>query len=79
MDSRDSASGRFIARSEAAESRAHVEAATLMAQFGGKPALEAMYDRLLLVISHRPGAQVIQSRDGEAEAAYAELRRRLDA
>ena len=79
MDSRDSAIGRFIARSEAAESRSHVEAATLMEQFGGRQALEAMYDRLLLVISHRPGAQVIQSRDGEVEAAYAELRRRLDA
>lgn len=79
MDSRDSAIGRFLARSEAPQSRAHVEAATLMEQFGGRPALEAMYDRLLLVLSHRPDAQVIQSRDGAADDAYAELRRRLDA
>ena len=51
----------------------------MMEQFGGQPALEAMYDRLLLVLSHRPAARVIQSRDGQAEAAYAELRRLVDA
>ena len=44
-----------------------------MDRFGGQPALEAMYDRLLLVLSHRPNAQVIQSRDGEIDAAYDEL------
>jgi hypothetical protein len=36
-----------------------------------------MYDRLLLVLAHRPRAQVIQSREGAVEETYAELRRRL--
>jgi predicted kinase len=77
MDSRDSAVQRFTRRTAAAALPAHVEAGKLMEHFGGKPALEAMYDRLLLVLSHRPNAQVIQSRDGQADEAYAELSRRL--
>ena len=49
-----------------------------MEQFGGQPALEAMYDRLLLVLSHRPHAQVIQSRDGRGRRRpIAELSQRL--
>jgi predicted kinase len=77
MDSRDSAVRRFNDRTAAAGTLAHVEAGTLMEHFGGQPALEAMYDRLLLVLSHRPNAQVIQSRDGDIDAAYAELVTRL--
>lgn len=79
MDGRDNSVQRFQRRSAAAATSAHVEAGELMESFGGQAALEAMYDRLLLVLSHRPNAQVIQSRDGEADAAYAELRRRIDA
>jgi predicted kinase len=77
MDGRDEAVNRFLARSEAALTPAHVEAGELMEQFGGRPALEAMYDRLLLVLSHRPEAQVIQSREGDPDDTYAELSRRL--
>jgi hypothetical protein len=54
-----------------------VEAARLVDRLGGRPALEAMYDRLLLVLSHRPAARVIQSRDGEVDAVYAELAAQL--
>jgi predicted kinase len=77
MDSRDSAVQRFLDRTAAAATPAHIEAGALMDQFGGRPALEAMYDRLLLVLSHRPDAQVIQSRDAEIDAAYLELAARL--
>jgi len=79
MDGRDNAVHRFLDRTTTSTAPAHVEAALQMEKFGGRPALEAMYDRLLLVLSHRPNAQVIQSRDGEIDAAYAELRRRTDA
>jgi predicted kinase len=79
MDGRDSAVRRFESRTATATSRAHIEAGTLMEQFGGRPALEAMYDRLLLVLSHRPNAQVIQSRNGDVDTTYAELNARLDA
>ncbi|HEY8300440.1 MAG TPA: AAA family ATPase [Jatrophihabitans sp.] len=78
MDGRDSAVRRFEQRTAAAATRAHVQAGELMESFGGRPALEAMYDRLLLVLSHRPRAQVIHTRDGDPDAAYSELRRRLD-
>jgi predicted kinase len=79
MDGRDSSVQRFQRRTATATTTAHLEAGALMDQFGGQPALEAMYDRLLLLLSHRPNAQVIQSRDGQADAAYAELRRLVDA
>ena len=79
MDGRDNAVRRFLDRTTTSTKPAHAEAASLMEQFGGQPALEAMYDRLLLVLSHRPNAQVVQSSDGEADAAYAELRRRIEA
>jgi predicted kinase len=77
MDGRDNAVQRFTDRTAAAATPAHTEAGTLMDQFGGKPALEAMYDRLLLVLSHRRKAQVIQTRAGEIDAAYTELVTRL--
>lgn len=79
MDGRDASVQRFQRRTATASTVAHVEAGALMEQLGGQPALEAMYDRLLLLLSHRPDAQVIQSRDGQADAAYAELRRLVDA
>jgi len=79
MDGRDSSVRRFQQRTATASTTTHVEAGALMEQFGGQPALEAMYDRLLLLLSHRPHAQVIQTRDGQPDAAYAELRRLVDA
>ena len=77
-DSRDEALRRFEERTAAAATPAHVEAGELMDRLGGRPALEAMYDRLLLVLSHRPNAQVIHSIEGDIDATYAELRKRLD-
>jgi predicted kinase len=78
MDGRDNSVQRFQRRTATAATTAHVEAGALMEQFGGQPALEAMYDRLLLLLSHRPNAQVIQTRDGQADAAYAELCRLIE-
>jgi predicted kinase len=77
MDGRDNAVRRFTERTASAEAPAHVEAGRLMDKLGGQPALEAMYDRLLLVLSHRPHAQVIQSREGAIDETYAEFRERL--
>lgn len=79
MDGRDDAVRRFTERTARAATPAHVEAGRLMETFGGRPALEAMYDRLLLVLSHRPRARVIQSRDGKVDEAYSELVARLAA
>lgn len=79
MDGRDASVQRFQRRTATASTVAHVEAGALMERLGGQAALEAMYDRLLLLLSHRPDAQVIQSRDGQADAAYAELRSLVDA
>jgi predicted kinase len=77
MDSRDDAVQRFLDRTATSTEQAHVDAGELMERFGGRPALEAMYDRLLLVLSHRPHATVIQSRDGQPDQAYDELQRLL--
>ncbi|HEY2271243.1 MAG TPA: AAA family ATPase [Jatrophihabitantaceae bacterium] len=77
MDGRDNAVRRFTERTAMATAQAHIEAGRLMDKLGGQPALEAMYDRLLLVLSHRPHAQVIQSREGAVDETYAELRDRL--
>ena len=77
MDGRDNSVRRFTERTAAAATPAHVEAGRMMQHFGGQPALEAMYDRLLLVLSHRPQAQVIESREGAVDETYAALRERL--
>jgi hypothetical protein len=70
MDGRDETVRRFTARTAAAAEPAHVEAGRLLEKFGGEPALFAMYDRLLLVISARPNAQVVVCPDGAADEVY---------
>jgi predicted kinase len=79
MDGRDAAVRRFLHRSATSSEREHLESGEMVAQLGGQAALEAMYDRLLLVLSHRPNARVIQSRDGAEDATYEQLRRLIDA
>ena len=79
MTARDDARDRFVRRTAAATRTAHVEAGDLVEQFGGVGALGAMYDRLLLVIAHRPNAQVVSCPDGEMETVYRELTSRLEA
>jgi predicted kinase len=70
MDGRDETVRRFTARTAAAAEPAHVEAGRLLEKFGGEPALLAMYDRLLLVISARSNAQVVVCPDGAADEVY---------
>ncbi len=78
MDNRDEVVRHFNARTAAAAEPGHVEAARLVEQLGGDDTLFTMYDRLLLVISARPAARVIQCADGAAAEAYAELERHLE-
>lgn len=70
---RDEAVQRFLDRTAAAATQAHVEAGELVSQVGGRDALERMYDRLLLVLSHRPSAHVITAPDGAQDDVYRRL------
>ncbi len=73
MDGRDEATRRFTERTRTAAEPAHVEAGELVDQLGGEPTLAAMYDRLLLVISTRPRARVVQCPEGAIDAVYREV------
>ena len=73
MVTRDEAVQRFLDRTAAGADPAHVDAGRLVEQVGGRDALERMYDRLLLVLSHRPAAKVITARDGRQDDVYREL------
>jgi predicted kinase len=77
MDGRDEVVHRFTARTAAAAQPAHVDAGRLVEQLGGEQTLFVMYDRLLLLISARPNAQVIQCPEGAADAVYQELITRI--
>lgn len=71
LDTKDVLRDRFLARSAAALEPAHVDAQELLDRVGGVPQLEAMYDRLLLVIGARPTARVVPAREGEVDETYA--------
>lgn len=73
MDDRDESVRRFEARTAAAAEPAHVEAGRLVEQLGGRETLFVMYDRLLLLLSARPHAQVLLCREGTADAVYARM------
>ena len=74
---RDEMVARFAARTRAAADPTHLEAQELLDAAGGVRQLEAMYDRLLLVIAARPAAQLVPARAGEIEATYRDLLVRL--
>ena len=71
--SRDDAVQRFLDRTAAAAEPAHVDAGAVVEQAGGRDALERMYDRLVLVLSHRPSAQVIPAPAGAQAEVYRSL------
>lgn len=73
MTDREDAIRRFTARTARAALPAHVDAGRLVAQYGGSDALFAMYDRLLLVLAHRPRARVVNCPEGEIEPVYREV------
>ena len=79
MDGRDEVVRRFTDRTRAAAEPAHVEAGELVETLGGEATLAAMYDRLLLVISSRPRARVIQCPEGAIDDVYAEVLRAVEA
>ena len=68
---------RFAARTCAAADPTHLEAAEQLDLAGGVRQLEAMYDRLLLVIAARPHAQLVPAPDGEIEATYQDVLNRV--
>lgn len=78
MDNRDDVVRRFNERTARSAEPAHVEAARHLAELGGEATLFAMYDRLLLVLSARPNAQVVQCTEGRVEEVYRRLRELLD-
>jgi predicted kinase len=79
MDGRDEVARRFAERTRAAADPAHVEAGELVAELGGAPTLAAMYDRLLLLISTRPRAHVVQCPEGAPDEVYREVLRLVGA
>lgn len=74
---RDEMVARFAARTRAAADPTHLDAAELLDAAGGVRQLEAMYDRLLLVIAARPHAQLVPAPEGEVDATYRDVLSRL--
>lgn len=70
MCERDEAVRRFTDRTAAAATPNDVEAGRVVESVGGADALFLMYDRLLLVIAHRPAAHRIVSVEGDVESTY---------
>jgi predicted kinase len=79
MDNRDEVVRRFNERTLRSTEPAHLEAGRHLAQLGGDDTLFAMYDRLLLVLSARPRAKVVQCPEGDVEDVYRQLRERIGA
>jgi predicted kinase len=79
MDTKDNLAARFLARSRAAADPTHVEAQEQLERNGGPRQLEAMYDRLLLVIAARPQAKIVTAREGAFDEAYAAFEAALTA
>ena len=78
MDDRDEVVRRFNERTRRAQRPTHVDAGAYVAELGGDDLLFTMYDRLVLVLSARPGAQVVQCPDGAQDAAYARVQELVD-
>lgn len=73
LESKDRILARFAARTAAAADPVHADAQQLLDAAGGTPQLEAMYDRLLLVLTTRPQAELLAAPEGDVEATYAGL------
>ena len=76
LESKDRILARFAARTAAAadlahpDAQVHLDAQAFLDAAGGAPQLEAMYDRLLLLLTNRPQAQLLPAPDGDVEATY---------
>ncbi len=73
LDTKDAMIARFTARTAAGREQAHLDAQEILDRVGGLRQLEAMYDRLLLVIGARPTAKIVPAKEGEIDATYAAL------
>ena len=70
-DVRDAIIDRFHARNRASTDPVHADAARTLERSGGRRQLEAMYDRLLLVVAARPDAVTVPARTGAIDETYA--------
>lgn len=77
LDTKDVMRDRFAARTAAGREPAHLDAQEILDQVGGLRQLEAMYDRLLLVISSRDTAQIVPAHEGQIDETYAAVLSRL--
>jgi predicted kinase len=75
LDSKENTLRRFAERSRAAADPLHVEAWEMVESAGG---LSMMYDRLMSVISARPGARIVHVEEGEVDLTYQAVLRNLD-
>ncbi|NIH84779.1 AAA family ATPase [Amycolatopsis granulosa] len=75
LDSKENTVRRFADRARAAADPLHVEAQEMIGR--GFDDVPAMYDRLLDVISARPGARIVHVEDGHVERTYQALLRHL--
>lgn len=78
MDDRDDVVRRFNERSARAAQPTHVDAGEYVAELGGDDLLFTMYDRLVLLLSARPAARVVQCPEGAVDATYARVRELAD-
>lgn len=78
FDSLENILRRFAERGRAAADPLHVEAKEMVESGGGFEDLSVMYDRLLSVLSVRPGARIVHVEDGDVELTYQTLLRNLE-
>ncbi|GAA2860649.1 hypothetical protein Acy02nite_56910 [Actinoplanes cyaneus] len=54
--------------------RGYRDAGEMLERQGGLVELEAMYDRLMVLVATRPATKVVRTRAGEIEQAYRDFR-----
>ncbi len=70
MGSKRQALRRFVERSRAAATPAHVEVHEEVDRIGGVTELSALYDRLVSFVATRPRARIVPIVDGQVDKAY---------
>ena len=77
LDSKENMLRRFTERSRAAAGPEHAEAQELIWQRTGHEDLSVMYDRLMAVVTARPGARIVHVEDGKVDLTYQAVLRSL--
>lgn len=70
MDDKENALRRFTDRTRAALDPTHVEAQETLDRAGVLDELDAMYDRLVAMLTTRPRAKIVAVEDGNEDQAY---------